>query len=247
MSLPLKKTCILFSLSDKAWAGKLITNKYLLINPYEDDVKNRKLAKEIIVTTICMLLLYSYSATAKEVETPVSVERIDIGVIAPVKTSSGAMQQGLSVIYYKKYSKRNLNSLPEDKSAKYPSFRGEPIAQLNHQFGKGNVFGSGTNRLIGMRMKGFLNLSEPGGYQFQALANDGIKVTLFGKTLLNDPSQHSDRLTNIGLATVTTTGWHEVVVEYFQRKGTAALVLYWKEPGKQKFVPIPKEIYSHIP
>jgi len=220
---------------------------HLPINLFEDIMNNRKIVQQIIVTTICIILLYSCSVTTKELETVVEVERTDIGVIAPAKTLSGTVKQGLSVIYYEKYSKRNLDNLPQNESAVYPSFKGEPIAQLNHQFGKEDVFGSGTNRLIGMRMKGFLNLSEPGVYQFQALANDGIKVTLSGKTLVNDPSQHSDRLTNIGLATVTTAGWYDVVVEYFQRKGTAALILYWKEPGKQEFVPIPKEIYGHLP
>jgi hypothetical protein len=210
-------------------------------------VKNRKVRKEIVLVFIVFSLLYSCSPSTKELAMPESVERIDVGEIDPALTSNAAIQQGLNVTYYKKYSQRNLDNLPENESAVYPSFRGEPIDQLNHHFGKDEVFGSGTNRLIGMRMKGFLNLSETGVYEFQALANDGITVILSGKILLDDPSQHSDRLTNIGLVTVKTPGWHEMVLEYFQRKGTAALVLFWKEPGEKEFVPVPKEIYGRIP
>lgn len=203
--------------------------------------------KKNILTAICLALLSSFCAFAEESEVHVIVERTDIGEIDPAPVESAAMQPGLSVIYYKKYSPRNLKNLPETESAKYLSFQGEPIIQLNHQFGKGDVFGSGTNRLVGMRMRGYLNLTKADIYEFQALSNDGVSVIISGKPLINDPTQHSDRLSNIGVVTVKTPGWYPVIIEYFQRKGTAALVLYWKSPGSKEFEPIPQEIYGHIP
>lgn len=209
-------------------------------------MKKIKPGKEII-TALFLILLCCVAASAQDSQVVEGSEQVEIVGVHPVDISEVDIHQGLSVIYYRKYSARHLNSLPEAESSVYPSFQGEPIAQINHQFKKNNVFGSGTNRLIGMRMRGYLNLSKTGTYQFQALSNDGIRVELSGKTLLSDPTQHSDRLSNIGSVTVTTPGWYSVVVEYFQRKGTAALILYWKIPGTKDFVPIPPEVYGHTP
>ena len=75
-------------------------------------------------------------------------------------------------------------------------------------------------------MKGYLNLTEPGIYEFQALSNDGIVLRMSGQTVLSDPAQHSDNLSNIGRVTVLTAGWYPIIVEYFQRKGTAALSFF---------------------
>ena len=39
----------------------------------------------------------------------------------------------------------------------------------------------------------------------------------------------------------------KVIVEYFQRKGTAAIMLYWQPPGSSDLSIIPAKAYGHIP
>ncbi len=118
---------------------------------------------------------------------------------------------------------------------------------IDHQFGANEVFDSGRNRGVGVQMKGYLLLEQEGLYQFQALSNDGIEVFIDGKSLLIDPDVHSDRLSKVEPLIVQETGWHALMVKYFQRKGSAALTLYWNPPGKDVFEVIPARAYAHLP
>lgn len=199
----------------------------------------------LLALHLVFLLLHPLSAEEENKNTELSLT--DISVPRPANIQQSVIQPGLEVIYYKKFFKRHLRFLPEGTSPEYPSFTGKPITHLNHQFGKDEVFESGETRGIGMRMKGYLNLTEPGIYEFQALSNDGVILRMSGQTVLSDPMQHSDNLSNIGKVTVTTPGWYPITVEYFQRKGTAALKLFWKTPDSSEFFPVPEKTYAHIP
>jgi hypothetical protein len=80
-----------------------------------------------------------------------------------------------------------------------------------------------------------------------ALSNDGIRVEICSKMILTDPDVHSDRLSPQVLIDIPKPGWYPILVQYFQRKGTAAIELQWKLPGKAEFSVIPAEAYAHIP
>ena len=64
---------------------------------------------------------------------------------------------------------------------------GEPIRMIAHQFGNGEVFGSGKSQLVCVQMQGYLNFEESGKYLIKANSNDGIRVFLDNKMILNDP------------------------------------------------------------
>jgi hypothetical protein len=96
-------------------------------------------------------------------------------------------------------------------------------------------------------MKGYLLLDQKGRYEFQALSNDGVEMIIDGNSILIDPDVHSDRLSNVGILSVQEAGWHSLMVKYFQRKGSAALTLFWKTPGKDAFEVIPSKAYGHLP
>ncbi len=200
-----------------------------------------------VLLAVGILFLLLHPLFAQEGKKAAESVLTEFSVIQPARIQQSAIRTGLEVVYYKKFFKRHLRFLPEGESPKYPSFRGKPITHLNHQFGKDVVFDSGESRGIGMRMTGYLHFSEPGTYEFQALSNDGIILRMSGQTVLSDPAQHSDNLSNIGRVTVTTVGWYPIIVEYFQRKGTAALKLFWKTPDSLEFSPVPGESYGHVP
>jgi hypothetical protein len=153
----------------------------------------------------------------------------------------------LAVRYYDDFFSRHLDSLPS-KTDPFKSGRpGKPIRVLDREFGRTEVFDSGTNRGIGMRMEGLLHLSRPGIYRFQALSNDGIRVYLDGRRIIDDPDVHGNRLSDIATVEIANPGWHPLKVEYFQRKGTAAIMLYWQPPESSALSIIPAQAYGHIP
>ncbi len=159
-----------------------------------------------------------------------------------------AVRPGLMPRYFTKFFARNVQRLPPDGSTGYKNWPGtEPILQLNNQFGHGKVFGSGTNRGIGIRMRGVFSFPEPGTYTFQALSNDGIKMFLAQRLVVSDPEQHSDRLSPEATVNIPEAGWYPVRIDYFQRKGTAALKLFWKIPNSTTMSIVPASAYGHLP
>ncbi|MGB3211057.1 MAG: PA14 domain-containing protein [Desulforhopalus sp.] len=169
------------------------------------------------------------------------------GPVGDLKTDINPddLKPGLSVLYLDG-SYRFVKLIPKGAEAREKGRPGEPILQLNHQFGEGSVFGSGLNRKIGMQMEGYLHLDTPGTYAFQALSNDGVEIYINGKLIVSDPNVHSDRLSDIGEVSVDTGGWQPFLVRYFQRKGSAALKFYWRPPGSDEFEIVPAQAYGHL-
>jgi hypothetical protein len=152
---------------------------------------------------------------------------------------------GLAVIYiFKKY--RSVDQVPVGDAALRMGRQGTPVLMLDHQSGRdGNVFASGRSQSVAMVLDGFLKLEKIGTYRFQALANDGIRMFLNGQMVFEDPKVHKDRLSPAGEFHVDRPGKYPVRIVYFQRKGTAALKLYWQPPGAEDFSLVPAEVYLH--
>jgi hypothetical protein len=140
------------------------------------------------------------------------------------------------------YSYGYVQSLREIRS---PGSRdGEPLKQLNHA-GDGNVLTSTYVEGVQADIKGFIKLDAPGAWVFKVMSNDGVRVTLGGKKILEDDFVHSDRMSKPATVEVKEPGWYELHVLYFQRKGTYALELHWQKPdGKEEVVP--PEAYARL-
>ena len=199
----------------------------------------------MLLCVICLLAAPVYAA--KDFSKPVEYAPLHVDNIEPEIVSLEQLSKGLSVVYYLQFFERHLDQIPRNGSSSFIKKTGPPVFELNHQFGKEEVFQTGTNRGVAMRMQGYLVVKETGSFEFQALSNDGVIVKLGGKTVISDPEQHSDRLSNVGHVTIDKAGHYPLLVEYFQRKGTAALKLFWKIPGSDKFEPIPAHAYVHLP
>ena len=201
-------------------------------------IKNRLGCKTIqIIISLLLLIVSGCAAPMQETQqAPGSTV---------VKNEQSQLQPGLSVVYiFKKY--RNVDQIPTGKAALRMGRLGEPVTMLNHQSGKEEfVFASGRSQGVAMVMDGFLNLEKEGTYRWQALANDGIRMFIDNKMIFEDPKVHPDRLTPAGTLEVAKAGHYPVQIIYFQRKGTAALKLYWQPPGAEQFSLVPAEVYWH--
>jgi len=202
---------------------------------------------KICLASVASVMILTVPATGADWDKPVVFEPIDVTDISPAEVAEDELKPGLASRYYTDFFERDLRKLPKSDYSKFPSFQGKPILQLNHQFDIGKVFDSDTNRGVAIRMKGYIHFAEVGQYEMQALSNDGFILYLSDKQAINDPEQHSDRLSNVAKVSITHPGWYQTVAEYFQRKGTAALKLMWKTPGSSDFVPLPQSAYGHLP
>lgn len=147
---------------------------------------------------------------------------------------------GLATLYYDKFL-RHLDQMPPTTQGR----PGAPILQLNHRFEKNEVFSSGLSKGVAIQMTGFILLEKPGVYQFRALANDGISLHIDDQLLFKDPRVHGDRLSPTGTFTAPASGHYPLLIRYFQRKGTATLILYWQQPGQSSFEVVPAAVYFH--
>ena len=205
-----------------------------------------KIKSTLPLAILLLFFGYSISAAAKTEETIV-FEPVYVSNLESSHAETEGLLPGLDVFYYVDFFERDVRLLPKTESSQFRTFRGKPVEQLNHQFGKDKVFDSGTNRGVGMRLNGYLHFQDPGVYDMQALSNDGIVMSIAGNVAISDPEQHSDRLSNIAHINIDQPGWYQVDIDYFQRKGTAALKLLWRAPGTETFVPVPGHAYAHKP
>jgi len=163
----------------------------------------------------------------------------------PVDLTGVNLKLGLSAVYFfEKYG--HTDEIPKSEAGIAKFGRpGPPILKLDHQFEKGEVFDSGTNQKVGVLMRGFLQLDKPGEYVFQAKSNDGFQLYIDGALVVSDPGVHGDRLSDEGRFRVDQGGMFPVEIRYFQRKGTAMLQLFWKQPGSAHFSIVPGTAYVH--
>ena len=160
-----------------------------------------------------------------------------------------ALAPGLTVAYFYDYKHRHLSQLTRGNVPNKKGTPGKPIPYLNHHFGRDEVFDSGSNRLVAMRMQGLLHFPRTGTYTLLALSNDGLRIYLDDQLIIDDPEWHArgDQYTVGVIAEITQAGWYPMKVEYNQRKGTAAIAFFWRRPGAERFEPVPAEAYAHIP
>lgn len=158
--------------------------------------------------------------------------------------SNTSVQPGLSV-YYRYAFYRHMNQMATDDVMIAEGETGPPIPLLNHQF-QGNIFDSKRPKGVGVLLRGYLKIENPGVYRFKAMSNDGIRVIVNQQVVAFDPAVHSDRFSKVGEAHLADPGWYPLTVNYFQRKGTARLELHWQPPGAVDFVVVPAEVYGHL-
>ncbi len=158
---------------------------------------------------------------------------------------SASVTPGLSVIYLTDIFVRHIDSLPKLETFKARGRQGPPIPFLGHHFHRDPVFDSRKSRGVAMEISGYIRLDQTGTYGFRAISNDGIRVFLNGRMLLEDPDVHSARLSPEADFEAGQEGWYPLRIRYFQRKGNAALELQWRIPGSEDFAVVPPEALAH--
>ncbi len=176
-----------------------------------------------------------------------SVRNLDNTGNSDLKNNSkNEFQRGLS-IYYLNGFWRHMSKMYGVQYFFENGKMGKPVSIVDHRFGKGEIFDSGKTRGIGVQMAGYLKIDKPGEWYFRVNSNDGIEIFIDDEKILEDPSYHADRITDSGSVQIQTTGYHRLLLRYFQRKGTATLEFYWKPPGNTDFAIIPETAYWHRP
>lgn len=123
---------------------------------------------------------------------------------------------------------------------------GTPLANLDSSAGEGKVLTSQLTDGVMAKITGYIHLDKAGPYKFSFESNDGVRLMIDGKLIVEDPDVHGDRFSEIGTMDVTKPGWYPLTIYYFERKNTSTLRFFWKPPGGEGTFPVvPAEALAH--
>lgn len=161
--------------------------------------------------------------------------------LASAEVQLGALEPGLAV----RYTFGDFGHV--DDVAARAGGAGKPDATVpNLSFGGGDgrkVLGTNSHNLVGAVFSGYLHFAEAGSYRIGATSNDGVRVIIAGRVILEDPKPHPDRAVGPTTVSVTEAGWYPIEVIWFERRGSHRLELKWSASGG--LAAIPPEFFGH--
>lgn len=172
---------------------------------------------------------------------PVQAQMVVSGLApAAPQPGPGELAPGLAVEYLKLF----IRHVDEIEIAG-KGHVGEPLEMLDWNVGDGTVLTDTEDDGVGARITGFIKFETAGDYMMAMQSNDGVRLTIGGQLIIEDPDVHRDRFSPNVTVKVPQAGWYPLYLLYFERKGTSTLELYWQPPGVEGFDFVPAEAFGH--
>ncbi|MFC5002817.1 discoidin domain-containing protein [Dactylosporangium cerinum] len=89
---------------------------------------------------------------------------------------------------------------------------------------------------------GNVNIATAGSYTFRLISDDGSRLVVDDNVVINNDGLHG--ATAKDGAVQLTTGYHSLLVEFFEAGGGQQLTLQWQTPGSSSFVTVPNSVLS---
>ena len=164
-----------------------------------------------------------------------SVTASDDGIFVPTPVDSGL----LGAVYQ---LPENTKNLPDFDSLGDPyatiTLPNLSVAARRFENGFPGISDSGDDLLewFGIRFVGMITVPSSGNYQFRINSDDGARLYIDGKRVLDNDGQHAPRARDGSVS--LSAGVHDIVVEYFQGpRYQIALELFWNQGGSWEIVP----------
>lgn len=166
------------------------------------------------------------------------------GAQAQAATASTDRKPGLAVCYMYQFIRHVDEVATWAKSIKCEP--GAPLATLDFNGGSAKVLTSNSDDGVMARITGFIRLDKAGAYKFAFESNDGVRLKIDGKQIVEDPGVHDDQFSDLGTMDVAQPGWYPLSVDFFERRVTWTLRLLWRPPGVDgDLAPVPAEVLAH--
>jgi len=161
-----------------------------------------------------------------------------------VPTSDAERKPGLAVCYMYKLI-RHVDEIAEwEKRIKCEP--GTPLAMLDFDGGTGKVLTSTSDDGVMARITGFIHLDQAGAYKFAFESNDGVRLKIDGKMIVEDPGVHDDQFSELATLAVAKPGWYPLSIDFFERRITWTLRFLWQPPGVEGGpTPVPAVAFAH--
>ncbi len=116
--------------------------------------------------------------------------------------------------------------------------------EIKFDFGFGSPDPKIPSDFFGIRWIGFLMVPETGNYTFYLGSDDGSRLAIGGKEIIDNWEDHSIDEGWIYAEVYLEKGEHTIAVDYYEEGGGAAIHLEWSGPGFERTYALP---VSHAP
>ncbi|MEM7546808.1 MAG: PA14 domain-containing protein [Pseudomonadota bacterium] len=169
------------------------------------------------VATAATLCFLPYSAVAQAITlTP-----------ADPQPTEAELAPGLAVKYA---YPGDVKSLQDAKSwLDYGTEDGEPLVGFDYPDTLEGEMALTSRQSIQVvaAISGYIKFDAPGQYQLEFQSNDGLSVEIGGEEVSRYDGRHPCEAAGFQDVEVPEAGWYELEALYFQRVGTACLLMQW--------------------
>jgi hypothetical protein len=144
--------------------------------------------------------------------------------LQPASPQPSSVSPGLAVSYAFHASGRSLR---EARAALRKSEPGKPLPGLTYEDeSEGTpVLTSDASQMVAAQISGYVKFDAPGTYVVDFLTNDGLEISLGGQQVGLYDGVHACGYTGEVEVNVPSAGYYALEATYFQRKGTACLMM----------------------
>ena len=161
---------------------------------------------------------------------------------ADPQPGAGDLAPGLSVKYAYPGEVRTLEAA---SAAVRKGRAGPPLRGLSYEDNaEGDLtLTSRKAQKVAAAISGFIRFDAPGTYEVNMISNDGIEASIGGQQIALYDGIHACEPAGVQEVIVPEAGWYALEATYFQRKGTACLVMDWNVGGSMS--PVPDAAFAH--
>lgn len=155
------------------------------------------------------------------------------------KQEDGKEYPGLAVMLFKIDPNIPIHDTPEKSKplltglAPAVHFREKVLDNLGDQL----------KSMVYLQLNGFINIEQEGNYVFRIISDDGSKLYIDNKEIVDNDGFHSTAARDGEI--ILKKGKHPIRINYFEGGGGYTLSLQWAKHGDNKFSIIPNSVLSH--
>ena len=155
---------------------------------------------------------------------------------ADPQPDAGDLKAGLAVSYG---YPGDVRTLSDATSALRKGRNGPPLRGLSYEDNNDGdlTLTSRKAQKVAAGISGYIRFDAPGTYTVNVFSNDGISMSIGGQQVALYDEIHACEPAGEQEVSVPQAGWYALEATYFQRKGTACLVMDWNVGGSMAPVP----------
>jgi fibro-slime domain-containing protein len=168
--------------------------------------------------------------------------------MASAQVAAPAKQPGLAPVYFYGIAYDDISEFYDRPRAEGKP--GPPLLVVDYRSGSGQVLTSDDSNLVGAHIEGLIHLDAAGTYEFAFESNDGVRLEIDGKLVVEDTGVHSDQFSDVREMSISQPGWYPLTIWYFEKRNTSTLRLFWRKPGEDPYARmqiVPAAALAHVP